>query len=40
MLGFGVLQWSFLAALIILVGAVTAFLLFLLAQFFRLHSRR
>ncbi|HEX9235568.1 MAG TPA: hypothetical protein VF972_04750 [Actinomycetota bacterium] len=40
MVGFGVLEWSFLGALVLLVGAVTAFLLFLLAQLFRIHSRR
>lgn len=40
MLGYGVLEWSFLLALIILVGAVTLFLVFLLAQLFQMHSRR
>jgi hypothetical protein len=40
MVGFGILEWSFLAALIFLVGAVTLFLMFLLAQLFQMHSRR
>jgi hypothetical protein len=37
---FGILEWSFLAALIFLVGAVTVFAVFLLAQLFRIHSRK
>jgi hypothetical protein len=40
MLSFGILEWSFLAALIVLVGAVSLFAVFLLAQLFRIHSRR
>jgi hypothetical protein len=40
MVGFGILEWSFLAALILLVGAVTLFLVYLLAQLFHMHSRR
>jgi hypothetical protein len=34
------LEWSFLGALVLLVGVVTLFLVFLLAQLFRIHSRR
>ena len=40
MLGYGWLEWSFLTALIVLVGAVTLFMFFLVAQLFRMHSRR
>jgi hypothetical protein len=35
MLAFGVLEWSFLAALVALVGAAGLFGLFILAQLFR-----
>jgi hypothetical protein len=35
MLAFGVLEWSFLAALIALVGAAGVFGLYVLAQLFR-----
>jgi hypothetical protein len=35
MLAFGVLEWSFLAALIVLVGAAGVFALFIVAQLFR-----
>lgn len=35
MLSFGVLEWSFLIALVVLVGAAGLFGLFILAQLFR-----
>ncbi|HXF56672.1 MAG TPA: hypothetical protein VNO34_03705 [Actinomycetota bacterium] len=37
---FGVLEWTFLALLVLLVGAAGLFGLFVLAQLFRTHSRR
>jgi hypothetical protein len=40
MVGFGVLEWAFLVALVILVAASGLFALFLVAQQFRGHSRR
>jgi hypothetical protein len=39
-LAFGLLEWSFLAALVALVGAAGVFFLFVVAQLFRMHSRR
>jgi hypothetical protein len=39
-LAFGTLEWSFLAALVVLVGAAGVFFLFILLQLFRAHSRR
>ena len=39
-LGFGVLEWSFVTALIVLVGAVGLFALFLGASLFRNPTRR
>jgi hypothetical protein len=39
-LAFGPLEWTFLVALVVLVGAAGAFAMFLLAQLFRTHSRR
>jgi hypothetical protein len=38
-IGFGVLEWTFLAVLVVLVGA-GVFALFLLLQLFQTHSRR
>jgi hypothetical protein len=35
MLAFGILEWTFLAALVILVGAAGLFALFIVAQLFR-----
>jgi hypothetical protein len=35
MLGFSILQWTFLVALVILVGAAGLFALFIVAQLFR-----
>ena len=40
MVGFGVLEWTFLVVLVVLVGAAGFFALFLLTQLFRDHSRR
>jgi hypothetical protein len=40
MIAFGALQWSFLAALVVLVGAAGVFALFLVLQLFRNPSRR
>lgn len=40
MLAFGVLEWSFLIALVVLVGAAGVFGLFVLAQLFRNPRRR
>jgi hypothetical protein len=39
-LGYGILEWSFIVALVFLVGAAGLFALFLVAQLFRDHSRR
>jgi hypothetical protein len=35
MLAFGILEWTFLAALVILVGAAGLFALFIVVQLFR-----
>jgi hypothetical protein len=35
MLAFGILEWTFLVALVILVGAAGLFALFIVAQLFR-----
>jgi hypothetical protein len=35
MLAFGVLEWTFLAVLVLLVGAAGLFALFMVAQLFR-----
>jgi hypothetical protein len=40
MLAFGVLEWTFLAILVLLVGAAGLFGLFMVAQLFRNPSRR
>jgi hypothetical protein len=40
MLAFGLLEWTFLAVLVVLVAAAGAFALFALAQLFRDHARR
>ena len=40
MLAFGKLEWSFVAVLVILVGAAGVFAMFLVLQLFRGHSRR
>ncbi len=40
MIGFGILEWSFLAALVLLVGLAGVFALFLVAQLFRNPTRR
>ncbi len=40
MLGFGVLEWTFVAILVLLVGGAGVFALFLLVQLFRNPSRR
>jgi hypothetical protein len=37
---FGVLEWAFLALLVVLVGAAGLFGLFVVVQLFRSHSRR
>lgn len=37
---FGLLEWTFLALLVLLVGVAALFGLFVLAQLFRTHSRR
>lgn len=37
---FGLLEWTFLAVLVVLVGAAGLFAVFLLAQLFREHDRR
>jgi len=37
---FGVLEWTFLVILVVLVGAAGVFGLFLVTQLFRTHSRR
>jgi hypothetical protein len=39
-IGFGMLEWSFLAALVLLVGLAGVFALFLVVQLFRNPSRR
>jgi hypothetical protein len=39
-IGFGLLEWTFLATLVLLVGAAGVFALFLLLQLFQTHSRR
>jgi hypothetical protein len=40
MMGFGTLEWTFVAILVALVGAAGLFTLFLLVQLFRNPSRR
>jgi hypothetical protein len=40
MLAFGILEWSFLIALVVLVGLAGVFALFLVVQLFRNPSRR
>jgi HAMP domain-containing protein len=40
MLAFGVLEWTFVVALVVLVGAAGLFAAFLLLQLLRNHSRR
>ena len=40
MMGFGVLEWTFLVVLVVLVAAAGLFALFLVTQQFRGHSRR
>ncbi len=40
MIAFGLLEWTFLVVLVLLVGAAGVFALFLVAQLFRAHSRR
>ena len=40
MLAFGILEWSFLVALVVLVGLAGVFALFLVVQLFRNPSRR
>jgi hypothetical protein len=40
MIAFGPLEWTFLAILVVLVGAAGLFAVFLLVQLFRTHSRR
>jgi len=40
MLAFGKLEWSFVAVLVILVGAAGLFAMFLVLQLFRGHFRR
>jgi len=40
MVAYGALEWSFLAALVILVGGAGVFALFLVLQLFRNPSRR
>jgi hypothetical protein len=40
MLAFGVLEWSFIVALVVLVGAAGLFAVFLLIQQFRNPTRR
>ena len=40
MLAFGILEWSFIAILVVLVGAAGLFALFLILQLFRNPSRR
>jgi hypothetical protein len=37
---FGILEWTFVAVLVALVGAAGLFGVFILAQLFRDHSRR
>ena len=37
---YGALEWTFLAILVVLVGAAGAFAGFLVTQLFRAHSRR
>jgi hypothetical protein len=39
-IGFGGLEWTFLAILVVLVGAAGVFALFLLLRLFQTHSRR
>ena len=40
MLGFGTLEWTFVALLVLLVGVAGVFALFLVLQLFRNPSRR
>jgi hypothetical protein len=40
MLSFGILEWAFVVALVVLVGAAGLFAAFLLVQQFRNPSRR
>ncbi len=40
MLAFGKLEWSFVAVLVMLVGAAGLFSMFLVLQLFRGHFRR
>ena len=40
MIGFGVLEWTYIVDLMVLVGAARLFALFLLFQLFQTHSRR
>ncbi len=40
MLAYGVLEWTFLAILVVLVGAAGLFAVFLVIQLFRNPSRR
>ncbi len=40
MLAYGILEWTFLTILVILVGAAGVFALFLVLQLFRNPSRR
>jgi hypothetical protein len=40
MLAFGVLEWTFVVALVVLVGAAGLFAAFLLLQLFRNPTRR
>lgn len=40
MIGFGLLEWTFVGVLVVLVGAAGVFALFLLFQLFQTHSRR
>jgi hypothetical protein len=40
MLAFGPLEWTFVAILVVLVGAAGVFGSFIVAQLFRPHSRR
>lgn len=40
MIAYGLLEWTFLIMLVVLVAAAGVFALFVLAQLFRSHSRR
>lgn len=40
MLAYGALEWTFLAILVVLVGAAGVFALYLVAQLFRDHGGR